>query len=125
DRLIQFVLRGKDELSPAAKKSAAALDVLRHEAESLGQALDQAKNAQGLVGGLKNTQRAVENSKASLEQTEQRIEALREALNKTPDAAGLQQSLKDAEREAGRTRRQVLSLTDQLGAAEKAAQAAG
>ena len=28
DRLIQFVLRGKDELSPEAKKSAAALEAL-------------------------------------------------------------------------------------------------
>ena len=39
ERLIQFVLRGKDELSPEAKKSAEALEGVRQEAEVLGKAL--------------------------------------------------------------------------------------
>ena len=49
DRLIQFILRGKDELSPEAKKSAEALEAVSQEAARLGQALDDAKGAQGLA----------------------------------------------------------------------------
>lgn len=125
DRLIQFILRGKDELSPAAQKSADALDSVRQEAEGLGKALDSAKDARGLVKSLENTQRAVEQSRQGLQDTERRVTELREALNNAPEAAGLQQSLKDAEREASRTRRALLALNGTLGDQEKAARAAG
>lgn len=125
DRLIQFILRGKDELSPEANKSAAALEALREEAEGLGKALDSAKEARGLAKGLEGTQRAIEQSQRSLEQTEQRVKELRDALNEKPEAAGLQQSLKDAEREASRTRKQLRELTAALADQEKAAKAAG
>src|SRR5690606_41570816 len=97
DRLIQFVLRGKDELSPAAEKSGAALDALRQEAEQLGQALDKARDAQGLAQALRQTERAVEQTERSLVQADLQIRELRDALNANPEAAGLQQSLKDAE----------------------------
>lgn len=60
ERLIQFVLRGKDELSPAAKKSEEALSSLKDASEQLGQALDTAKDARSLARGLQQTQRAAE-----------------------------------------------------------------
>ncbi|WP_079201166.1 tape measure protein [Pseudomonas sp. CC6-YY-74] len=125
DRLIQFILRGKDELSPEAKKSAAALESLREEAEGLGKALDSAKESRGLAKALEATQRTVEQSQRSLEQTEQRVTDLRQALSESPEAAGLQQSLKEAEREASRTRKQLLNLNTALADQEKAAKAAG
>lgn len=125
DRLIQFIMRGKDELSPEAKKAADALDELSQEAASLGAALDNAKAAQGLGQALGRVVRDVDQAKRNLAQTEQQVIDLREALNKTPDAAGLQQSLKDAEREANRARRQLNGLEAQLADAERAAKAAG
>lgn len=125
DRLIQFILRGKDELSPAARKSAEALDEVRHEAEGLGKALESAKDARGLVKGLETTRRAVEQSQQGLKDTERRVTELREALDNAPEAVGLQQSLKDAEREASRTRRALLALNAILDDQEKAARAAG
>jgi len=125
ERLIQFVLRGKDELSPAAKRSEEALNSLKEVSEQLGQALDNAKEAQGLAKALEQTQRAVEVAKRNLGDAEKQVTDLRDALSKTPEATGLQQSLKDAEREASRSRRQLNALTQQLADAEKAAKAAG
>jgi tape measure domain-containing protein len=125
DRLIQFVLRGKDELSPAAKKSAEALAVVSAEAEALGKALDAAKDARGLAKGLESTQRAAEQAERSLVQADLQVKELRDALNKAPEAAGLQQSLKDAEREARRMQRQLDALNVSLADQEKAAKAAG
>ncbi len=125
DRLIQFILRGKDELSPIAKQSAAALDTVRQEAEELGKALDSAKDAQGLAFAFKTTSAAAERARVALADTELRVKELRDALNEKPDAAGLQQSLKDAEREASRTRKQLRDLTAALAEQEKAAKAAG
>ncbi|MDF5999594.1 hypothetical protein P4050_14460 [Pseudomonas aeruginosa] len=48
-RLIQFVLRGRDELSPAAQQSTEALEGLRTTAANLNRQLDDAKGARGLV----------------------------------------------------------------------------
>ncbi len=125
DRLIQFILRGKDELSPEAKKSAEALESVSQEAARLGQALDDAKGAQGLGKALERTAREVALAQRNLSQAEQQVVDLREALNKEPEAAGLQQSLKDAERAAGRARRQLNALDAELADTEKAAKAAG
>jgi tape measure domain-containing protein len=125
DRLIQFVLRGKDELSPEAKKSAEALGKLQEEAERLGKALDSAKDAQGLAKGLEATRRAAEQAERTLVQTDLQIKELRDALNKNPEAAGLQQSLKDAEREGRRLQGQLGRLKDGLAEQEKAATEAG
>ncbi|MGK8437270.1 hypothetical protein ACRS3X_07950 [Ectopseudomonas hydrolytica] len=125
ERLIQFVLRGKDELTPAAKQSEEALNSLKEASEQLGQALDNAKEAQGLAKALEQTQRAVEVAKRNLGDAEKQVTDLRDALSQAPEAAGLQQSLKDAEREASRSRRQLNALTQQLADAEKAAKAAG
>lgn len=125
DRLIQFILRGKDELSPEAKKSTEALEALRNEAASLNEQLDSAKGERGLVRDMLATQRALEQSQRVLGETDNSIKELREALNENPGGAGLQQSLKDAEREAARLRRVVAGLSGDLGDHEKAAKAAG
>ena len=125
DRLIQFILRGKDELSPEANKSAAALEALREEAEGLGKALDSAKEARGLAKGLESTQRAAEQAERSLVQADLQIKELRDALTAAPESAGLQQSLKDAEREARRAQKALDSLQAELSEQEKAAKAAG
>ncbi|WP_437881024.1 phage tail length tape measure family protein [Pseudomonas sp. LRF_L74] len=125
DRLIQFVLGGKDELSPVANKAAAAVEELSSKASELGAALDSAKEAQGLAKALEFAQRDAEQAKKNLSQTESQVSALREALNKAPGSAGLQQSLKEAEREANKARRQLNALETQLEESERAARAAG
>lgn len=125
DRLIQFVFRGKNELSPAAKQSAASMAAVSAEAEVLGKALDSAKDARGLARGLETTQRAAERAESSLVQADLQIKELRDALNKSPGAAGLEQSLKDAEREARRMQRGLDAVRVSLADQEKAAQAAG
>ncbi|OLU23083.1 hypothetical protein BVH03_22910 [Pseudomonas sp. PA15(2017)] len=125
DRLIQFILRGKDELSPEAKKSADALQALRNEAASLNEQLDSAKGERGLVRDMLATQRALEQSQRVLTQTDESIKELRAALDENPGGAGLKQSLKDADREAARLRRVIAGLSSDLGEHEKAAKAAG
>lgn len=125
DRLIQFVLRGKDELSPEAKKSAEALAAVSAEAEELGKALDSAKDARGLAKGLETTQRAAERAERSLVKADLQVKELRDALSKAPGSAGLEQSLKEAEREARRMQRGLDKLRESLADQEKAARAAG
>lgn len=125
DRLIQFILGGKDELSPVARKAEESLESLRDEAAALNQQLDGTKGERGLVRDMLATQRALDQSQRVLAQTDESIKELREALNENPGGAGLQQSLKDAEREAARLRRMVASLSSDLGEHEKAAKAAG
>jgi tape measure domain-containing protein len=125
DRLIQFILRGKDELSPEAKKAAEAIEKLSEESTRLGQELDSAKNAQGLTNSLKNTTRAVEQSERILSQAETQVKELRDALDRSPGSEGLKQSLKQAEREVTRTNRQLVALRDNLKEQEQAAKAAG
>lgn len=125
DRLIQFVLRGKDELSPEAKKSAEALAAVSAEAEELGKVLDSAKDARGLAKGLEATQRAAEQAERGLVQTDLQIKELRDALNQSPGSAGLEQSLKDTEREARRLQRGLDGLREKLKQQEAAARAAG
>lgn len=125
ERLIQFVMRGKDELSPEAKKSEEALEGVRLEAEVLGKVLDSAKDARGLAKGLENTQRAATQAERSLVQTDLQIKELRDALTAAPESAGLQQSLKDAERESRRAQKALDDLQARLSDQEKAAKAAG
>ncbi|MEZ2746305.1 tape measure protein [Halopseudomonas bauzanensis] len=125
DRLIQYVFRGKNELSPEARKIAEDLAKVRNAGKELAGELDKAKGAQGLVVGLRNTQRAVEQAEKAIVQGDLQIRELREALDKSPEAAGLQQSLRDAEREARRAQRQLTALTSGLAEQEEAARAAG
>ncbi|QJD58199.1 tape measure protein [Pseudomonas sp. gcc21] len=125
DRLIQFVLRGKDELSPEAKKAAEALQKVSAEGKELTAALDNAKGAQGLALGLKNTSAAAERAQTTLDRTEKRITSLQDELEKNPASKGLTVSLRSAEREAAKAARELDRLTAQTKEMEAAAQAAG
>lgn len=124
-RLIQYVLRGKDELSPAANQSAEALDALRSKTAELSQTLDDAKGARGLITGLENTRRAIGITETSIQRAETTVQALRESLDKNPDSKGLETSLKVAERDASTLRRTLDSLNAKLADQEKAAKDAG
>lgn len=125
ERLIQFVLRGKDEMSPAARKGAAALAALTEQGNALGQALDQAKNSRGLADSLAGASRAAEKAKSDLQSAEGRIEELRRALDASPDSKGLQYSLQQAEREARNCRRAVTMTAKTLQDLEQSAREAG
>ncbi|MGF6695222.1 tape measure domain-containing protein [Metapseudomonas resinovorans] len=125
ERLIQFILRGRDELSPAANQSAEAVENLKSATEELNQTLDAAKDARGLVNGLGSTKRAVEQTEATIGRINGSIVDLRDALDKNPDSVGLAQSLKEAERESSRLNRGLDRLKVQLAEQEQAAKAAG
>lgn len=125
DRLIQFILRGKDDLSPEARKAAKALEDVQSQSQSLRDEFDRAKSARGLAESLKQTQRAAEQAEQALVQNDLQVRELREALNKAPEAAGLAQSLKEAEREGRKLAKQVTSLNASLSDQEAAARDAG
>ncbi|TKA90400.1 phage tail length tape measure family protein [Halopseudomonas bauzanensis] len=125
DRLIQYVFRGKNELSPEARKIAEDLDKVRSAGKELSDELDQAKGAQGLAVGLRGASEAAERAQSTLERTEKRAAELREELDKTPGSKGLGTSLRAAEREAARAARELDKLTVQTKQVEAAAQAAG
>src|SRR5690606_15585893 len=125
DRLIQFVFRGKNELSPEARKIAEDLDKVRNAGKELAEELDKAKGAQGLAVGLRGASEASERARSTLERTEKRAADLREELNQNPGSKGLADSLRVAEREAARAGRELDKLTAETKRAEEAAQAAG
>lgn len=97
-RLIQFVLRGRDELSPAAQQSTEALEGLRTTAANLNRQLDDAKGARGLVTTLGTTERAIAQTQTSVQRVDRTIADLREALDRNPGSRGLAVSLQIAER---------------------------
>ncbi|EPM3904931.1 hypothetical protein ACTLPN_002570 [Pseudomonas aeruginosa] len=99
-RLIQFVLRGRDELSPAAQQSTEALEGLRTTAANLNRQLDDAKGARGLVTALGTTERAIAQTQTSVQRVDRTIADLREALDRNPGSRGLAVSLQIAERDA-------------------------
>ncbi|BDX19693.1 hypothetical protein MFKK_25030 [Halopseudomonas aestusnigri] len=125
DRLIQFILRGKDDLSPEARKAAKALEDVQSQSQSLRDEFDRARSARGLAESLKQTQRAAEQAEQALVQNDLQVRELREALNQSPEAAGLAQSLKEAEREGRKLAKQVAELNASLSDHEAAARDAG
>lgn len=125
DRLIQYVFRGKNELSPEARKIAEDLDKVRSAGKELSEELDKAKGAQGLAVGLRGASEASERARSTLERTEKRAADLREELNQNPGSKGLAASLRIAEREAAKAARELDKLTAETKRAEEAAQAAG
>lgn len=125
DRLIQFVFRGKEELSPEAKKAKAALEKVRKESAELAAQLDKSRDAQGLADALQRTRAAAERGQSTLERAEKKAAELRKELNEKPDSRGLAESLRAAEREAARAARELDRLTASTKAAEAAAAAAG
>lgn len=124
-RLIQFVLRGKDDLSDPAKKATEAMEALRAKTGELKQALDSAKDARGMVVALNNTERAIAQTKTSIERAESTVQALREALDKNPDSKGFETSLKAAERDAANLRRTLDTLNTKHADQQRAAREAG
>lgn len=114
DRLIQFVLRGKDELSPAAKKAAESLSALTKEADELGEALDAAQETRGLVRELQATERNLEQAEAAADRTAKRIETLRKELDEAPKSKGVMASLKEAERQFAQANKDIDSLRPTL-----------
>src|SRR5690606_32044326 len=125
DRLIQYVFRGKNELSPEARRIAEDLDKVRSAGKELTEELDKAKGAQGLAVGLRSASEAAERARSTLERTEKGAAELREELNQNPGSKGLAISLRTAEREAAKAARELDRLTAETKRAEEAAQAAG
>lgn len=124
-RLIQFVLRGKDDLSDPAKKATEAMEALRAKTGELNQALDSAKDARGMVVGLANTERAIKQTETSIQRADSTVQALREALDKNPDSKGFETSLKAAERDAANLRRTLDTLNTKHAEQQRAAREAG
>lgn len=102
ERLIQVILRGKDLLSPEAKKSREALDDLRNAGEKLREELDKAKEQNNLVRSLTALEKESERAERTAERTTKQAEDLRAELDKSPDSKGLSRSLAIAEREAAK-----------------------
>lgn len=124
-RLIQFVLRGKEELSAPAQKATEAMEALRTKTGELNQTLDSAKDARGLVVALGNTERAVAQTQTSIARADKTIVDLREALDKSPGSKGLEVSLKAAERDAANLRRTLDTLNAKHAEQQRAAKEAG
>lgn len=124
-RLIQFVLRGKDDLSDPVKKATEAMEALRAKTDALNQALDSAKDARGMIVGLANTERAIKQTETSIQRADSTVQALREALDKNPDSKGFETSLKAAERDAANLRRTLDALNTKHTEQQRAAKEAG
>lgn len=102
ERLIQVILRGKDLLSPEAKKSRGALDDLRNAGEKLREELDKSKEQNNLVHSLTALEKESERAERTAERTTKQAADLRAELDKSPDSKGLSRSLTIAEREAAK-----------------------
>lgn len=125
ERLIQVILRGKDLLSPEAKKSKEALDELRTSGEKLREELDKAKDDNNLVRSLSSLGKESERAQKTADRTAAKVVELRDELNKNPDSKGLSQSLKDAEREAEKAQKALDALKVKTTDLTTAAKAAG
>jgi len=124
-RLIQYILRGKDELSPEARKSADALEDLRSESDRLTASLDRTKSARGLVSKLADTRRAAAQTGTALQTAEARVEELQRLLSESPGNEAFTVSLRAAEGEAARLRRELGKTSTLVGKLEGDLQAAG
>lgn len=102
ERLIQVVLRGKDLLSPEAKKGKEALEALRSEGEKLRAELDKAKADIGMVKALDGLNKSAERAEKDLDRAQKNVKQLQDELSKSPGSKGLEVSLKAAERESRR-----------------------
>jgi len=125
ERLIQYVLRGKDELSTEARKAQEALEALRAEGDALRETLDASNAAKGLVEGLAATERAAERASGVVERAEKKAADLRAELDANPGSRGLATSLRAAEKEAERARKELDRLTGSVEEQRRAAEEAG
>ena len=71
DRLIQFILRGKDEMSPEARKVSKALEDVQSKSQGLRDEFDKAKSAQGLATAFRTTSDAADRVRSTLERMQQ------------------------------------------------------
>ena len=67
DRLIQFILRGKDEMSPEARKVSKALEDVQSKSQGLRDEFDKAKSAQGLATAFRTTSDAADRVRSTRE----------------------------------------------------------
>ena len=125
ERLIQVILRGKDLLSPEAKKGKAALDELRESGEQLRTELDKAKEDNSLVRSLTSLGKESERAEKTADRTAEKVVQLRDELNKNPDSKGLSQSLTIAEREAAKAQTALDKLKQEATDYAAKAKAAG
>lgn len=102
ERLIQVILRGKDLLSPEAKKGKVALDDLRESGTQLREELDKAKDDNNLIRSLSALEKESERTQKTADRTAEKVVDLRDELDKNPDSKGLNRSLTIAEREAAK-----------------------
>jgi len=124
DRLIQFVLRGKDELSQEARKVSNALEDVQSKSQGLRDEFDKAKSAKGLVTAFRTTSDTADRVRSTLERTQRRAAELREELEKNPGSKGLQVSLRETERESAKVARELDKVTAKTAELEAAARAA-
>ncbi|MGM8936438.1 tape measure protein [Pseudomonas neustonica] len=125
DRLIQFILRGKDEMSPEARKVSKALEDVQSKSRGLRDEFDKAKSAQGLATAFRTTSDTADRVRSTLERTQRRAGELREELEKNPGSKGLQVSLRETERESAKVARELDKVTAKTAELEAAAKAAG
>lgn len=125
ERLIQVILRGKDLLSPEAKKGKAALDELRESGEHLRAELDKAKEDNNLARSLSSLGKESERAEKTAERTAAKVIQLRDELDKSPDSKGLAESLKSANSEAERAQKALDALKVKTSDFSEKAKAAG
>ena len=114
ERLIQVVLRGKDELSGEAAKSTEALDELRVAGEQLQDALKETEGAAKLAGQLDNTRTVAERAQKAYLKAQEDVARLRGELDAAPSTKGIESALKNAEMNAREASREVRKLSAAL-----------
>lgn len=82
ERLIQVILRGKDLLSPEAKKGKVALDDLRESGTQLREELDKAKDDNNLIRSLSALEKESERTQKTADRTAEKVVDLRDELDK-------------------------------------------
>ncbi len=114
ERLIQVVLRGKDELSGEAAKGSEALDELRVAGEQLQETLGQAEGAARLANQLDATRTTAERAQAAYAKAQDDVARLRGELDAAPSTKGIEAALKNAEKNAREASREVRKLSADL-----------
>ncbi len=125
ERMIQYVLRAQDMLSPAANKGREALDELRTAGEKVRAELDKATDDNKLVKSLVGVAKDSERTEKSVERVNKRIESLQAELEKNPDSKGLVTSLRAAEKEAENANKALAVLKQEAAEYAEKAKAAG
>ena len=110
ERLIQVVLRGKDLLSPEAKKGKEALNELRTAGAELRKELENAESQSALAKSLVGLEKDSKRAEAEVGRAREKVEALTKALDAEPASKGLEKSLEIAAREARTAERNLDKL---------------